>query len=162
MFKSKKTLALVLGAASVLLASGCYKHSFTVGSGGDVNGTAAYSSWESHWLFGIIGEPSVDVKTVCPSGNATLKDKVTFLNGLVGAFVGAIWYPTTVEVYCDSGKAAKVTFTPAQLRAAAQRPQAMEFARMVSDTKAVELQSAIDAYTEATKNVATSGTPTKF
>ena len=62
-----------------------------------------YSKWHSHWLFAIIGEDNVDVLKVCPSGNATVRNDVSFLNGLVGVIIGIIYYPTTVEVFCDGG-----------------------------------------------------------
>jgi Bor protein len=46
----------------------------------------------------------VDVKQYCPSGNATVRNDVTALNGLIGILIGIIYYPTTVEVWCaDSG-----------------------------------------------------------
>ncbi len=66
--------------ALALAFTGCYKHSYTVGAGGNTEGEAKYDSWESHWFFGIIGESDIDIKTVCPSGNATIKDKISFLN----------------------------------------------------------------------------------
>lgn len=155
-----------LGLACVLALAftGCYKHSYTVGAGGNVDADPAYDEWESHWFFGIIGETEVDVKTVCPSGNATIKDKHTFLNGLVGALIGIVWAPTTVEVYCDGAGAAPaaaettpeaapasegespvatITLSPEQMRRIALKPETLDWARHVSSRKAAELETAI-------------------
>ncbi len=161
-----------LAIAAALISVACYKHSYTVGAGGNTDGDAKYSSWESHWFFGIIGESDVDVSKTCPSGNATIKDRVSFLNGLVGSIVGIVWYPSTVEVYCGKEAAApkaepaaapeekaaeptaKLTLTPEQMRQIALNPKTMEWARMVSSTKAAELQAAIEVYNQRTQNVA--------
>src|SRR5688500_1733996 len=114
MTRMKTVLGLSLG---ILLVAGCYKHSYTVGSGGNTEAEPKYSKWESHWCLGIIGESHVDIKEVCPSGNATVKDKISFLNGLVGSLIGIIWYPSTVEVYCgEGGGSAKIELSPEQMR----------------------------------------------
>lgn len=129
-------LAISLGAL------GCYKHSFTTGSGGDTSSNARYSSWHHHFLLGIIGEKNVDVKSVCPSGNATIKDEVSFVNGLVGALVGIIYYPSTVEIYCD-GKMATLTIPADAMRAIALDPETMLAVRAIAPGKAAELDDAV-------------------
>jgi hypothetical protein len=96
------TKAIVLGLALMVLATGCFHHSYTVGNGAP-NGQVVYSKWHSHWLFAIIGEDNVDVLKVCPSGNATVRNDVSALNGLIGLIIGIVYYPTTVEVFCDVG-----------------------------------------------------------
>jgi hypothetical protein len=149
---------MMLGALFVLSSLafvGCYKHSYNVGSGGNLNSEPKYSHWESHWFFGLIGESNVDVRHLCPSGNATLKDEHTFLNSLVGAFTGIVWYPTTVEVYCgEGGKAATLRLTPEEVRRIALSPETLEWARHVSQVKAAELAKAAAIYRETHKNVA--------
>ncbi len=152
--KTKKIVALGFAIAFVGMATGCYKHSFTAGTGGNVNGEAAYSKWHSHWLFGIIGETDVKLKEICPSGNATIKDEHSFVNGLIGAVIGFIWYPTTVEVYCGEGKAASIQLSPEQMRAIAALPETLDFARTVAPVKAAELEDALRTYQNSTKNVA--------
>jgi hypothetical protein len=149
---------------SSLAVVGCYKHSFNVGNGGNVNADPTFSNgWESHWLFGIIGETNVDVKKICPSGNATVKDRHSFLNGLVGSLIGIVWYPTTVEVYCDGGgRAASVQVTPEQMRQIALSPETLDWARQVSQVKAAELAQAAAIYRDAHKNVATGVTTSSY
>lgn len=177
MFIQKKTLGTGLAIAAALTIAGCYKHSYKVGSGGNLEADAKYSSWESHWFFGIIGESDVDVQKVCPSGNATLKDRVSFLNGLVGSIIGIVWYPSTVEVYCGAEGAAapaaaaappadaaekpaepaatsKLELTPEQMRRIALDPRTLQWARLVSPTQAAELQAAVEVYKARTQDVA--------
>jgi len=162
MSKTKNVVALGLSLAFAGMATGCFKHSFTAGTGGNVNGEAAYSKWHSHWLFGIIGETDVNLKEICPSGNATIKDEHTFVNGLIGALIGAVWHPTTVEVYCGEGQAARIELSPEQMRAIAALPEARDFARSISARKAAELQDALRTYQSATKNMASSGVNSHF
>jgi len=165
----KKVLMVVLLGVA-LGVTGCHKHSFNVGTGGNTEADAAYSSWESHWFFGIIGQSEIDVNEICPSGNATIRDKTSFLNGLVAGFVGIIWSPTTVEVYCDNGSAnaddndvaAVINLTSSQMRTIAMDPSTIEFARSISSEKADELSAAINAYSQSNALVASNKTPSSF
>jgi hypothetical protein len=134
----------LVGLVLVVLigAAGCHRHSFIVGSGGNLNAVPAYSHWHAHWLLGLIGEETVDVKSVCPSGNATVKDHMSFLNGLVAVLIGIVYSPTEVEVYCD-GKVAKLMLTPDQMRKLAVRPELREWMRSEEPELAAKLERAI-------------------
>jgi hypothetical protein len=154
MKQSQKLQRVGVGLVCAALMVGCYKHTYTVGSGGNTDKDAEYSAWEAHWLAGLIGETDIDVKAICPSGNATIKDRHSFLNSVVNALVGIIYAPTTVEVYCGEGAPAALTVSPEQLRAAGLKAETMNLARSISATKAAELQSAIDTYRDSMKNVA--------
>jgi hypothetical protein len=125
-----------LFVASALLLGACFHHSYTVGSGAP-NGRIVYEKWHAHWLFAIIGEENVNVNAVCPSGNATVRNDVTFVNGLIGALIGWIYYPTTVVVYCADGPAAgapmSLQLTPEQSRKLVESP---EFSRWVAEVAA--------------------------
>jgi hypothetical protein len=135
-----RKITFLAAAAIGLAATGCFKHSYTTGSGGDTSRDAQYSKWHSHWLFGIIGEEDVNVRQVCTSGNATVKDEVSFVNGVIGALVGAIYYPTSVDVYCDgSSRAAQLTLSPDQLKRIAHNPELVDFTRTLSEQKARDL-----------------------
>lgn len=101
---SKTPLRRFVATLALVLSAGCYHHSYTTGTGAP-NGHLVYSEWHSHFLFAIIGDDTVDTKRLCPSGNATIRNDVTFLNGLVGVLIGVIYYPTTVEVWCADGGA---------------------------------------------------------
>lgn len=162
MKQSKTLLKLGIGLFCSVLVAGCYRHTFTVGNGGNTSKDPEYSAWQSHWLYGVIGDTNVDVKTICPSGNATIQDRHGFLNLVVYALVGVIYAPTTVEVYCGDGTTAKLTVTPAQLRAAGLEPETMDMARGLSAAKAAELQAAIETFRDAQRNVAKNGSPSRL
>ncbi len=131
-------LVVLIGAAA------CHRHSFVVGTGGNLNAEPKYSHWHAHWLLGLIGEESVDVKSVCPSGNATIKDHMSFLNGLVAVLIGIVYSPTEVEVYCDdSGKSAKLMLTPDQMQRLALRPEVQEWIRSENPELGAQLERSI-------------------
>lgn len=96
----KKVFMVLIIAAFAFGVQGCYKHTFNVGNGAP-NGKQVYNSWHAHWLFGIIGDKVLDIDQICPSGNATIHNEVSFVNGLVGALIGVIYYPTTVWIKCE-------------------------------------------------------------
>lgn len=136
----------LVGLALVVLvgAVGCHRHSFTVGNGGNLNVQPAYSHWHAHWLFGLIGEENVDVKSVCPSGNATIKDHMSFLNGLVAVLIGIVYSPTEVEIYCDdSGKHSKLMLTRDQMERLALRPEVQDWIRSENPKLGAELDRVI-------------------
>jgi hypothetical protein len=136
--------SVLLIASLATSVSACFKHSYTVGTGGNTSRDATYGKWHSHFLFGIIGEKDVAVRDVCPSGNGTVKDEVSFVNGLVGALVGVIYYPSTVEVFCadNGGKAATVTLSPATMREIARDPSTSQVVEEIDPAKARELAEA--------------------
>jgi len=95
-----KNPGLVLVTVILMVATvGCFKHTYQVGAGAP-NGEVVYDNWHSHWAFGIVGDETVDISEVCPSGNATIHDEVSFVNGLIAAFIGFVWSPTSVTVTC--------------------------------------------------------------
>jgi hypothetical protein len=68
----------------------------TVGQGAP-GAPVVYEEWQQKWLAGLIGDTNLDVEQRCPSGNATIHDEHTFLNGLVGILTPGIFTPTTVR-----------------------------------------------------------------
>jgi hypothetical protein len=126
----------------LLFGAGCFKHMYTVGAGGNVGGSAAYSRWHSHWIFGLFGEDNVDVKTVCPSGNATIKDEHSFLNLVIASLVGVLWYPTSVEIYCD-GRSAMLEVSPETLQRVGRDPRLLQLARVSAPALASQLEQVL-------------------
>jgi hypothetical protein len=171
--KFNKYLGVSLIGAVALMSLACHKHTFTVGAGGNTEGEAAYDKWESHWFFGIIGDSEVDVAKICPSGNATIKDQQSFLNGLVAAFVGIVWSPTTVTVHCDSGKAeapgaesagrdVQIHLSANDVRRIAHDTRTMAWAERVSPRAAGELASALAAEARGDTQIAQTEEPLSF
>ncbi len=71
---------------------------------------------------------------MCPSGNATIHEEVSFLSGLVGALIGALtgemYAPTTVEVRSDD-RSTDLAFNTADVKRIVTSP---EFVRWVRAT----------------------------
>ncbi len=146
MVSSSKRIGLVSVAIAVL-AVGCFKHNYTVGNGGgDMSRAPNYSQWTHHWFYGWFGgDEPVDVKAVCPSGNASIRDQHTFVDQLLGLLVGIVWWPTTVEIWCGEGGATSMTLTPGQMRAIANDPRTQEMVQTVSPEKAEAFSQAAAA-----------------
>jgi len=153
--KFNKMFGMLLVATTALGTVACHKHSYTVGAGGNTEGEAAYKKWESHWFFGMIGESQVKVSEVCPSGNATIKDSRSFLNGLVSAFTGIVWSPSMVTIYCDGGGAGakgdenaqnevKVQLSAHEMERIARDPRTMAWAERVDPESARRLGRALE------------------
>jgi len=100
--RTRWTWSVTAGLLALAFA-GCYEHTVTIGSGAPM-GPVVYDHWESYWLAGLIGHTKVDAEGICPSGDATIVAKQTFLNGLVAALTGGIYTPTTLEIRCRGGR----------------------------------------------------------
>lgn len=111
--KGKRRIVAVSSLALALIfAFGCFTHTYHVGKGAPT-GKVVYQKWHSHWLSGLIStNPDVNIKELCPSGNATIVDQHTFVNLLIAAFIGIIWYPTTVTVKCADGSTSEIEISP--------------------------------------------------
>lgn len=100
--------------AGLFFAAGCYEHTVSVG-GGAPHAPVVYEEWENFWLGGLVGHVRVDVVRMCPSGQATIEAKQTFLNGLVTALTSGIYSPTTLKVRCRNGRRSDVELTSADV-----------------------------------------------
>lgn len=97
--------AALMGA--VFVATGCYRYAVKVGSGGDLDGKPTRSEWTHHFIAGAVGDEVIDVTSVCPSGNATVKIERNVVDAVLGNIVGnVLWQPSTVEVFCGDGRTA--------------------------------------------------------
>ena len=92
---------------AVVVISGCY-HT-TVNTGKAPGSQTISDDWHTNWFFGIIPGADIDASS-CKGGVAKVETQQSFLNGLVGAFVGIVWAPNSVMVTCASGSA---SLTPA-------------------------------------------------
>ncbi len=99
--KKVKKVGTILVLAT--MAAGCYEHTYSVGTGASAVAPVVYEEWQSHWLGGLIGERTLNINEYCPSGNATIHDEQSFLNGLVTGLTGGIYAPTMVKIQCDDG-----------------------------------------------------------
>jgi hypothetical protein len=117
----KKTFAFLATMVLALAVTGCFQHTYVVGAGTPVDevtgipdAPVVYKHWHHHWLFGLIRpklQKQMTLEDFCPSGNATIHEEVSFVNGVVDVLIGIIYSPTTVTVYCDDGSKAEVEVT---------------------------------------------------
>ena len=60
-------LAVVLSSSAAY-----YRHTIIAGNGAPT-GPLLYDRWEHFWIVGLIGDKTLDVAQICPSGNATIE-----------------------------------------------------------------------------------------
>ena len=66
-------ISVALLLAVVLSTSvACYRHTIIAGTGAPT-GPLLYDHWEHFWIVGLIGDKTLDVAQICPSGNATIE-----------------------------------------------------------------------------------------
>lgn len=107
------TTRMVAAAATLVLATGCYTARYQT----SLAGGGARSEEKGHYfLWGLIGEKTVNLKQVCPNGAARWMNQQSFVDGLLGAITIGIYIPRTIEIECAGGKAEG--WEPAPLAAA--------------------------------------------
>ena len=125
----------------LLFTAACFEHTYTAGAGAP-NAPVVYSRWHNRWLGGLISpDQQIEIQQMCPSGNATIHEEVSFLNGLVGALTGRIYAPTTVEV-CYDNRSADLGFSAADVERIVASP---EFVQWVAATTPWMLEQVQDA-----------------
>ncbi|MGD2046032.1 MAG: Bor family protein [Gemmatimonadota bacterium] len=142
---SKRRVSVWAGRGTVLVllvaAAGCYRHSFTVGSGAPM-APVSVEQWRHHWLFGLISpDRELELSQMCPSGNATIEVEQSFLNGLVAALTGAIYSPTTVRVRCARGTAS-LDIEPENLTGLASDPDFLAWVAEVAPDRLEDIENA--------------------
>lgn len=80
---------LVVLAAAMLLA-GCYRVTVLHGTQSPpTTATVVDYPWQHSWVFGLVPPPEINVGSRCPNGVSRVETRVSFLNGLASALVGA-------------------------------------------------------------------------
>lgn len=140
MGKSMRTRfgATLAGIALVVGLAGCYEHTVTVGAGAP-HGPVVYDHWENFWLAGLIGHVQVDVKKMCPSGDATIYARQTFLNGLVSGLTSGIFAPTTVTVRCADGRRSDMELSAEDVADLAASPRLLDWVDEVMPERHAEV-----------------------
>ena len=101
----RTTPSALVASALVLTLTACLQHTYTIGTGAPA-GKQVYKNWHHHWLFGLIRsehQKELLLADHCPSGNATIHEETSFVNGLVDLLTWFIYSPTTVTILCDGG-----------------------------------------------------------
>ena len=85
-----------------LALGGCYKATF-IRDAQAVRGEE-HDEWTSFFVFGLVGEQTLDVKQFCPDGRfAEIQTGANFGTGLVSLVTIGIYTPRKVYVTCAGG-----------------------------------------------------------
>lgn len=91
------TTMLVVGLAG----TGCMKNTYMTGK---AYGGGVYTQKASFFLWGLIGEKTVDLNQVCPNGAAWFQNRRSLGDGVVGCITCGLYQPVTLEVRCAGGQ----------------------------------------------------------
>ncbi len=139
-------LAILAAAALALALTGCLQHTVSIGTGAP-EGALVYKNWHHHWLFGLIRpehQEELDLAAVCPSGNATLHEETSFVNGLVDALTWFIYSPTTVTILCDDGTETEIALSAGDVSRVIHDPRFPELVAEVAPARLAEAQAALE------------------
>ena len=92
----KKRLGAALLAGMMLFSVGCFNVNYVTDK--PVGETKEGSN--SFFLFGLVGDKTVDAKSLCPSGTARLTIKQSFVDGLLGTLTIGIYTPRSYKIVC--------------------------------------------------------------
>ena len=135
----------LVSVALLITLAGCYEHTYTAGTGAP-RGRVVYESWRHHWLGGLISpDQNMAIEDVCRSGNATVHEEWTFLNGLVTALTGGIYSPTTVKVRCARGRRADLELSSEDVRHIVSSGEFLERVDLMMPERMGEARTALDA-----------------
>jgi hypothetical protein len=160
--KRAATVLTVLGLT--IGSSACLQHTYTLGHGA-ADAEIVYKHWHHHWLFGLIRpelQQQLDVARLCPSGNVTIHQEMSFANGLVDVLTFFIYTPTTVTVQCDGGETGDVELSADTVARITRDPRFLDYVAEVTPRRLDEARTALaaarsdgDGLTETTATRAT-------
>ncbi len=140
-------LAILVASALGLTLTGCLQHTFSIGTGAPEDGAMVYKNWHHHWLFGLIRpthQEKIDLADYCPSGNATLHEETSFVNGLVDALTWFIYSPTTVTILCDDGSETEIALSPDDVFRVVHDPRFPELVADVAPARLAKAEAALE------------------
>jgi hypothetical protein len=144
----RKLLVPLLVVLLFIPMTGCMKHTFTVGRGAPLNSEVVYDHWHHHWIFGLIGDLNVDINHLCPSGNATIHEETSFLNGLIAALIGGLYNPTTVTVRCAGGDVTEIDLSADDVHRIVTDPRFLDLVEEEAPDRLLEVMLAQDREAE--------------
>jgi hypothetical protein len=86
----------------MLLLSGCFTVSYQtkLAPGGEYKEDRG-----DFFLWGLVGDKEINLKSLCPAGVSRWKSQQTFVDGLLGIVTLGIYTPRHITVECTGGKA---------------------------------------------------------
>jgi len=98
--KRKRWSSLALVA---FLGTGCFHQ--VVQTGQAAGPTVIDKPWVTGWLWGLVANDQVDVRSACPMGIATVETEQSFVNSLASIVTIGIYTPQHVRITCASRSA---------------------------------------------------------
>ncbi|MCK6506498.1 Bor family protein [Myxococcota bacterium] len=84
-----------------LTGTGCLKNTYMTGR---PYGGGVYTQKAQFFLWGLVGEKTVDLNQVCPGGAAWFQNRRTLDDLVVSCFTCGLYQPVTLEVRCAGGQ----------------------------------------------------------
>jgi len=96
------TRDVAAAAAVLVLLSGCYtaRYQTNLAPGGPKMEEKGH-----YYLWGLIGEKTVNLKQACPSGASRWMNQQSFVDGLLGVITIGIYIPRTIQIECAGARA---------------------------------------------------------
>ena len=93
--------AMAAGLVSAMTSTGCLKNTYVTNlpMGGGI-----YTQKAPFYLWGLVGEKTVDLRQVCPNGVTWFQNRQQFGDGLLSLITLGIYDPITIEVRCAGGQ----------------------------------------------------------
>jgi hypothetical protein len=102
---------LKLAAAALLLALPACYHA-TVQTGLPAGTGVVQQGFAAGWLWGLVPPKPVTTMAQCPSGVSKVETQHSFLNMVVSALTGGIFWTMSIKATCASGGRSAVPNTP--------------------------------------------------
>ena len=129
--KHRRRFGGLVLSASLLVMSGCYKATFI--SNPQVVKGVEHDEWNSFFLWGLVGEESLDVRQHCPGGQvAQVRTGGNVGTVLVSAVTLGIYAPRMSYVWCSGGPAQNA---PATVTSEAAPPKDVPSLAIYGDRK---------------------------
>ena len=91
-----------VGALALLGLSACATVTVRPGGGEKLSGQAQYENSESFFLWGLVGEHTVNVTQVCSNRKVTqMQAQFTAIDVILGTITLGIYAPRSAKVWCE-------------------------------------------------------------
>jgi hypothetical protein len=101
---SNRLIPVALAAA----LTGCYKTNYSTGASTTADPKSDIMHHRLVWGLAELPGP-VNVADICPNGVAKIHTERDFVDGILGYFTNYLYAPSTIKVWCKSGKTALIT-----------------------------------------------------
>lgn len=100
---------LVAGSVAASLLTGCVTTTFKTGLPG---GGAKKEERGTYFLYGLVGDKTLNLSELCPEGVSSFKDYFSAVDGILSCVTCGIYTPKSIEVECAGSARVSYTLTP--------------------------------------------------